>query len=97
MSKISCVVLNITKLKKKNVFVASRNIYSTTLTMFCRLNDLFSGWNHLELYSDWSSLSRRNIYSTTLTMLRVRPAIIPLPGMRDEPLRMSAWEAKIGL
>ena len=28
MTKISCLVLNITKLKKKNVFVASRNFYS---------------------------------------------------------------------
>ena len=48
MTKISCLVLNITKLKKKNVFVASRNFYSTTLTVCCR-NDLFSGWNQLEL------------------------------------------------
>ena len=53
MSKISCSVLNITKLKKKNVFVASRNVYSTSLTMCCR-NELFWGWNQLELYSDWS-------------------------------------------
>ena len=30
MSEISCLVLNITKLKKKNVFVASRNFYGTT-------------------------------------------------------------------
>ena len=53
MSEISSLVLNITKLKKKDVFVASRNFYSTTLTM-CFRNDLFSGWNQLELYSDWS-------------------------------------------
>ena len=56
MSKISCLVLNtvnVTKLKKKNVFVASRNVYSTSLTMCCR-NDLFLGWSQLELYSDWS-------------------------------------------
>ena len=53
MSKIPCLVLNITKLEKKNVFIASRNFYSSTLTM-CFRNDLFSGWNRLELYSDWS-------------------------------------------
>ena len=53
MSKIPCLVLNITKSEKKNAFIASRNFYSSTLTMCCR-NDLFSGWNLLELYSDWS-------------------------------------------
>ena len=39
MSEISCLLLNITKLKKQNVFVSSRNVCSTTLTMCC-INDL---------------------------------------------------------
>ena len=39
MSKISCLVLNTTKLKKENVFNLSQaEIYkSTTLTMCCRM------------------------------------------------------------
>ena len=43
MTKISCLVLNITKLKKKNVFVASRNLYSTTLTMFVEMTSFRGG------------------------------------------------------
>ena len=43
MNKISCLVLIITKLKKKNVFVASRNFYSTTLTMFVEMTSFRGG------------------------------------------------------
>ena len=69
MTKISCLVLNITKLKKKNVFVASRNVYITTLTMCCR-NDLFSGWNQLELYSDWSLSSKSDQHEFSLNNIK---------------------------
>ena len=69
MTKISCLVLNITKLKKKNVFVASRNFYSTSLTMCCR-NDLSSGWNQLELYSGWSLSPKSDQHEFSLTNIK---------------------------
>ena len=69
MSEISYLVLNITKLKKKNVFVASRNFYSTSLTMCCR-NDLSSGWNHLELYSGWSLSPKSDQHEFSLNNIK---------------------------
>ena len=69
MTKISCSVLNITKLKKKNVFVVSRNFYSATLTM-CFRNDLFSGWNQLELYSDWSLSPKSDQHEFSLNNIK---------------------------
>ena len=69
MSKISRLVLNITKLKKKNVFVRSRNFYSTSLTMCCR-NDLSSGWNQLELYSGWSLSPKSDQHEFSLTNIK---------------------------
>ena len=69
MTKISCLVLNLTKLKKKNVFVVRRNFYSATLTM-CFRNDLFSGWNQLELYSDWSLSSKSNQHEFSLNNIK---------------------------
>ena len=73
MSKLSCLVLNITKLKKKNVFVASRNVYtrSTTFNLtMCFRNDLFSGWNQLELYSDWSLSPKSDQHEFSLNNIK---------------------------